>query len=128
MNNIDKLKEAIYNALPRLKDDVVGQIYERNGELYKCVLIRESVVGNTLYYLLDLQDFKTSSYYDTEILNRFEPLGIEPQLNDVIAFLNHLSYSMETYQSRLMLRKWDLSKPLLKDQSEELINYLISLI
>jgi hypothetical protein len=123
---MDKLKELtkdIHLKLPRLMDDGVGQIYERGGDIFKCVLVRTSAVGDTLYYLMDMQDFQTSSYYESEIQTRFQPLGMEPMLNNVLEYLYNLP-PMERYNIQFLINFWDLSKPYLKDQSKETIDFL----
>lgn len=127
---MDKLKELtndIHLKIPRLMDDKVGQIYERGGDIFKCVLVQTGVVGDTLYYLMDLQDFQISSYYESEIQTKFQPLGMEPMLNDVLEYL-YILPPMERHNIQTLINFWDLSKPYLKDQSKETIDFLCKLL
>lgn len=125
MNNLEQLEQAIYNALPRLKYDVVGQRYERHGEIYTCLFINDRGNLQPFFYLYNT---KITTWYLTEIQTRFDVLGQEIGLNDVLFFLCLKGHSCESHIGTMTLIKWDLTKPLLKDQSTELINYLTELI
>lgn len=137
MTPYEELKKKICQALPRLMDDVVGQVYERNGLFH--IAIRADIEGMTLF---SKTHFENNFYYYQELQTRFQPLGIEPTLSDVLEYLGTIGedddfriYSDGIIQfwdylySHYCNAKisWDLSQPLLKDQSEELIDYLLRL-
>lgn len=133
MNNLEKLEQAIYNALPRLKDDVVGQRYERHGEIYTCLFINDSGKKEPFFYLYNTT---ITTWYLQEIQTRFDVLGQEIALNDVLQWLKIKGIQIRDTTDHNLLYfgyfknngYWNLEYNLLKDQSTELINYLTELI
>lgn len=130
MTNYEQLKKKICEALPRLMDDVVGQTYERNGLYYKAVI--QSADG--LWMVDGIKNY--SFYYFEELATRFQPLGIDPTLSDCLEYVKKSNYvngvNMMTdikWANHLIkiVENWNLSQPLLKHQSRELIDYLFGL-
>lgn len=76
-------------------------------------------------------------YYSKEgLAHNFITLGIDPTLSDCLEYVNKSNYvdgvnmmtEYEWHFSTLnIISRWNLSQPLLKDQSEELIDYLLNL-
>ncbi|MRM93753.1 hypothetical protein D1Z98_01850 [Riemerella anatipestifer] len=66
--------------------------------------------------------------------SRFEVIGKDPMLTDVLEWLGTelytvFTYGLEVYGSdEVYMFTWDLSKPYLKDQSEEVIDFLYNFI
>lgn len=130
MTNYEQLKKKICEALPRLMDDVVGQTYERNGLYYKAVI--QSADG--LWMVDGIKNY--SFYYFEELATRFQPLGIDPTLSDCLEYVKKSNYvdgvNMMTeyewhFSTLKIISRWNLSHPLLKHQSRELIDYLFGL-
>ena len=136
MTNYEQLKKKICEALPRLMDDVVGQNYEHGIIYYRAVDFYENGLF-LMNFNADVKFFELS-----EIANSFTKLGIEPTLSDVLEFLNSgndftffISSTGRVFKSPIYegfakykaCFDWNLSQPLLKDQSEELIDYLLGL-
>jgi hypothetical protein len=127
MNNLDKLKEAIYKALPRLTKIKVGQRFHSNfyGEIIATRIDRYSDNKCAVYGFDVKQGLPRDNYYPRDLTL----LGQEPQLNDVLEWINKEPKANILVIIRFCdTFKWDLSKPLLKDQSQELIDYLTSLV
>lgn len=130
MTNYEQLKKKIYEALPRLMDDVVGQNYEYGIISYRAVDFYE----NGLFLMNFNAGIKFFEF--SEIANSFNKLGIEPTLSDCLSYVKKSKYvdgvNMMTdiqWANHLikLVENWNLSQPLLKDQSEELIDYLLVL-
>lgn len=139
MNNLEKIKQEIYKALPRLMEIQNGQRFE--SRFYGVIIATKIEKIKSIYsiYGFDVEKgLPRSEYYPRDLTI----LGIEPQLNDVLEWLGkimlingyentdpyYINILGEIHNSKSqLLCKWDLSKPFLKDQSEELINYLASL-
>lgn len=125
MDKLKELRNDIHLKIPRLMDDGVGQIYERGGDIFAMISydpIRESCI------LFDGKD--ASQWYLSEIQTRFQPLGMDPMLNDVLEclqeyYLKNNLIDVNNVEPTISL--WDLSKPYLKDQSPEFINSLYDL-
>jgi len=130
MTPYEELKKKICEALPRLMDDVVGQTYERNGDYSRAIMATFNGMS-----LLCFQN-EVNFYYYSELKNRFIPLGIEPTLSDCLEYVNKSNYVDGVNMMRdtewlnhiiKLVQNWNLSQPLLKDQSKELIDYLLRL-
>ncbi len=141
MTNLEKLEEAIYKSLPRLKEIKVGQRFHSKyyGEIVATKITKHSKDIYSIYGFDIKEGLPRDNYYPRDLTI----LGQEIALNDVLAFLNEISGNRYciTSDNRLMKQKYifghfeeiglwivDLSKPLLKDQSQELINYLTELL
>lgn len=134
-NKLKELTDTIRKALPRLMKIENGQIF--NSKYYG--LIQSTFIekyNNGVFNVYGF-DFKSglprSNYYPIEI----ELVGKEPLLNDVLEWFLSIKNDSMLFTSIcgnifLGLHKdkqiWDLSKPYLKDQSEDLINFLHSII
>ncbi|GIZ15539.1 hypothetical protein [Capnocytophaga catalasegens] len=146
--------KAIRKALPRLVDVekgcIVRALHNNKGvivDIENCLGLDDIVSYGVLLPYGEIKELK----YLT--LSEFEIIGKEPMLNDVLEVLPKLLppenryYSEEIYLSSdgefyrtylnykdaneleyLHHNGWDLSKPYLKDQSEDLINFLYNLL
>lgn len=122
---MDKLKELtndIHLKIPRLMDDGVGQIYEWGDSC--CTMISFDPIEESCI-LFDGE--RSHQWYLSEIQTKFQPLGMEPMLNDVLEYLYKLP-PMERYNMQTLINFWDLTKPYLKDQSNETIDFLCNLL
>lgn len=143
MNKQEKLKAvttAIRERLPYLMKLEEGCKIIEEYNNYEGVIIDKTFneFGKLSgYYILWKNDF--SRDYTLEECKQLKIIGKEPMLNDVIDFLtrrnDYLSFTTEysawgrkSYLSIYEDFEWDLTKPYLKDQSEELINWLYDLI
>jgi len=124
MTNYEQLKKKIYEALPRLMDDVVGQNYEYGIISYRAVDFYE----NGLFLMNFNAGIKFFEF--SEIANSFNKLGIEPTLIDCLQFLQIIVDNSLIFNDLLkeIIEEWDLSKPLLKEQSQNFINSTLALI
>lgn len=134
MTTAEKLQaitKDIREKLPRLmqleegcfiKDkgtDAIGKIVCIKGEAYIIEWL-----DSTYRYL------KYDQCSDDYVKNRFRSLGKEPMLTDVLEWLGTELYTivtqgLEVYgKDDLYMFTWDLSQPYLKDQSEEVIDFL----
>jgi hypothetical protein len=124
MTKLEQLTEEIKKAIPRLMELTDGCIieaydYDRYIIGFDAVLLEKDLVRVIGY------DYKATD---------FKIIGHPILLSDVLDFIyksNAYIYS-KTGEDVAMIHKciyhYDLSKPYLKDQSEELIDYLHSLI
>lgn len=124
MTKYEELKKIICEALPRLMAHEKDQQYRIDDCSHQSV---RKVLGGSLLFPLNE---KYLYEYSFEELDEFEVLGIDPTLSDCIAFLREIhkldfnSYEFDVLEVSYM---WNLSQPLLKDQSEELIDYLLTI-
>ena len=128
MDKLKELRNDIHLKIPRLMDDGVGQIYERysKGDYFWTMISYDPI--KEICILFDGE--RSSQWYLSEIQTRFQPLGMEPMLNDVLEYLQeyHLKNNLIDINSiEPTISLWDLSKPYLKDQSPEFINSLYDL-
>lgn len=132
MTKYEELKKIICEALPRLMAHEKDQQYRIDDCSHQSV---RKVLGNSL--LLPLNG-KYLYEFSFEELDEFEVLGIDPTLSDVLCYINAIKTQIEIedgifcdypkdliHQEIILL--WNLSQPLLKDQSEELIDYLLTI-
>ncbi len=102
-------------------------------------------VINDVYIIVWKDDKVTPNHIIEDVVNdNCSVIGKEPMLNDVLEWLSDLEIKNEELNSSLGVSlfygkdfrfktcknevNWDLSKPYLKDQSEELVNFLFELI
>lgn len=142
MKELEELTREIREKLPRLKelgDSCKVRIHhERNPLLY---IIGFNPLENTYYAqckegrLAYVKKEYTHGSYNTYELK--EIIGKEPMLNDVLDWFKNSQYKkginlmhelIWSQTSEHILKLWDLSKPYLKDQSPELIEFLHGLI
>lgn len=129
MTNYEKLKQKIQEAVPSLMEIEVGQVFYSKfyGEIVATRITRHN--NNVMsIYGFDIKDgLPRSEYYPKEL----KIVGKEPMLNDVIAWLDKTVgcwsciVGQHTYIRELMVY-WDLLKPFLKDQDQELIDWLVA--
>lgn len=124
---MDKLKELtndIHLKIPRLMDDGVGQIYERysKGDYFWTMISYDPI--KEICILFDGE--RSSQWYLSEIQTRFQPLGMEPMLNDVLEYFLLIT-TIDVTCWRVLDDGWDLTKPYLKDQPQDFIDYLYDL-
>ncbi len=133
----EKLKavtDYIRAKLPRLMK------LEKGCFLFNALGIYEVVkVENDDVYSVDIRSRKRI-FYDKEssIIRNCDILGKDIMLNDVLEWINVIieEVKKEGFEKRIYLYvrikelsgQWDLTKPYLKDQNEELINFLHRLI
>lgn len=125
---MDKLKELtkdIHLKIPRLMDDGVGQIYERF-DGYHTMIHHNKFTDSCILF----DGERCRQWYLSEIQTRFQCLGMEPMLNDVLEclqeyYLKNNLIDVNNVEPTISL--WDLTKPYLKDQSPEFINSLYDL-
>lgn len=145
-----KLKElinAIRKAIPRLMELNEGDVFMHNGDQVKVISFGKvkSVLYNTDKKEIEVFKTRFVTWYNGDIVDL--PKLINPTLIDVLEWLpnghaittgpktggflmfdanNRMEFScikitdIEGYRHY----RWDLSKPYLKDQSPELINFL----
>lgn len=125
MTNYEQLKKKICEALPRLMEIKEYQICKKDGST--------SIILQCLdegYWLHNALCGEIEFVYKSEF-KEFEVLGIDPTLSDVLEFMMPFTdESIEMTSFALWIGhggEWNLSQPLLKDQSEELIDYLLGL-
>jgi hypothetical protein len=137
MNNLELLKQSIRKNIPSLMEIERGLLFmdkmidKETQQSVSCVLeFFGSVEYSILYYNHTLDSFGS---YST---NRpFENIiGKEPMLNDVLAWFKLSKYKYAHFEDNYFSIynsdekcepiEWDLSKPYLKDQSEELVDFL----
>jgi len=126
MTKYEEIKTVISEALPRLKSNIVGQRYEMHGTYFDAVAVtNEGIVA------LDWAESELRTYTFSVIKEHFTILGIDPTLSDVLEWMmKNTNQGIEMNDFDLWIGNggtWDLSKPLLKDQSEELIDYLLTI-
>lgn len=121
MTPLNELESKIRQALPRLMEISVGCMLqlikgENVGGIY--------IIGNNAWVKNNKAYIELSDGYDYEITD-FGIIGHEIYLSDVLEWLfETLDYSATDYKVIDLLIYWDLSKPLLKDQPKEVIDYL----
>ncbi len=153
MTKLEQLTEEIKKAVPRLMEltdgciikiphwNIFTQKYEKNKYDDYCVF-GSSIFNDNYDKICSVANIYKEFSKETSII------GHEPLLNDVLEWLksiseytdeycitiggdflkmNFIQSSFELINSRTNPR-WDMSKPYLKDQSNELIDYLHSLI
>lgn len=112
MSNYDLLKQKIQEAIPRLKDFTNG-----------CII--ETPHWNTF-----------SQKFEDDNFDLFKcRFGKEPLLSDVLEWMKGLHTEIHSinkyghFHDRVWngIYSWDLSKPYLKEQNQELIDYLCTL-
>jgi hypothetical protein len=157
MSNYDLLKQKIQEATPRLLEMSKGQlftiknmpfhyeflhfIYNDDEEIVEIATLYNGEIATLYNGEVDLFDYE---YFTNQQITIY---GKEPMLNDVLEWLKSISEYTDEYcitiggdflkmnfiQSSFELinshtnPRWDMSKPYLKDQSSELIEWLSTL-
>lgn len=140
-----KITQDIRAKLPRLMELEEGTIIRLDHEDGTSTLGKVMTVnaGYIYFYNESFSDCvkiiqKEKNVYeiahDTEIDEKMVVIGKEPMLHDILQWFNIIIEEVkeEGFEKRIYLYDrmkelpglWDLSKPYLKDQSEELIDFL----
>ncbi len=152
MTHKEKLKavtEEIRSKLPRLMELEKGCLIKcREGNYYKIVQIHDTyldVLNCRLNVIIHPKwDLRKETHLKS-FLSAYKIIGQEPMLNDVLEWISIDGIrivmidefgSFHVYDSRAKKKEltsiaglgWNLSKPYLKDQSIELINFLYELL
>ncbi|MDY3344412.1 hypothetical protein PG326_04015 [Riemerella anatipestifer] len=102
--------------------DIIGKIVHKNNDEFIFIQWMDDMY---------VKHSKCSLEY---LENRFKSLGKDPMLTDVLEWLGTelytvFTYGLEVYGSdEVYMFTWDLSKPYLKDQSKEVIDFLYNFI
>lgn len=137
---IESLSNEIRKALPYLMELSEGCLIEDtyNSIIYKVSISTERNILNEKIIQVFGIDIKNKFTIKGFIVCRHHKIiGHEPMLNDVLAWLSNIDTSMyflniygvffNRHISNMRIF-WDFEKPYLKDQSEQLINFLYSII
>jgi hypothetical protein len=145
MTNLEKLTQDIRAKLPRLMELTEGCLLDnvRIGVIHKVIEVQNEPMEPCILIQNPLTYRNVWEYPET-VKKDYNVIGREPMLNDVLEWLsNHVneyySYSIGSHGYLMECAlfsewdykddlKWDLSKPYLRDQSQELIDYLAELI
>ena len=125
-NKLNELTDAIRKALPRLMEIENGQIF--NSKYYGLIQATQIEIHKANIYSIYGFDFKCGLPRSNYYLRELDLVGKEPMLNDVLEWLNYKFLHSNTNYNIDVVYRWDLSKPYLKNQSEDLINFLHSII
>jgi len=126
-NNLATLEKHIYNSIPRLRELSSGCILENKANLKRyeiAIYLGESfcILDNKRKYPLTVNS-KIRDYYNI--------IGHPILLNDVLEWIHKEIMKGSTVVSThaiSVIINWNLPKPALKDQSQELIDALTELI
>ncbi len=138
MTHEEKLKavtEDIRRELPELMKLEKGCILKYDDDFIEICkkLPKTSKYNDNFYQGFSYDDNCGHWFYENQIEDLgYKIIGKEPMLNDVIDwfYLKGIYFSFSMYNSQIKKEhiKWDFSKPYLKDQSEEFINFLYELL
>lgn len=136
---LKELTEKIRKSIPRLMELSDGCVIKYGTETEWIVSKKE----NEFVYIISYISISARKVIHQED-EKIEIIGHEPMLNDVLEWLDIIlvdkdihceikkkyiiiypTYNDMMYDKKIC--KWDLTKPYLKDQSEELIKYLNNL-
>lgn len=128
MNELQQLEAKIRQALPRLQELSKGCIfYIKNMPFYYEFLYfvyddDEQITEIATLYNGEIDVFEYEYFLNQDVTI----IGHEIYLSDVLEWLKdanfYYTYDLQTIQ------RWDLPKPLLKDQPKEVIEYLNNLV
>lgn len=139
---IEALSNEIRKALPYLMELSEGCLIEDtyNSIIYKVSISAERNILNEKYIQVFSLDIKNKfTLKGVVVCKHHKIIGHEPMLNDVLAWLDlvkHnevpciISFTGTFYDANIdeIGISWNLEKPYLKNQSNELINFFYSLI
>lgn len=141
---LNAVEKAIREALPRLTEPTEGCRILEHGEPLEqyAVILAQRLEDKYLIYIPYNSDNPCEEIDQKELSENYEILGHDILLSDVLEWLKELELSNEIdtfnigysemgqfvilYDSKYYF--WNLSKPYLKDQSEEFIEFLYNLI
>ena len=137
---IEALSNEIRKDLPYLMELSEGCLIEdvNTNETHKVNSFHVQVGNVIRLHTTDLSNTFGGGSSFNYILNHHKIIGHEPMLNDVLVWMKLIKQKrayLISFFGRFYDRNideidicWNLEKPYLKDQSEELINFLYSLI
>ncbi len=138
MKTEEKLKEIIEDIrakLPRLMQLEKGCWIKQDENIG--IIVQDCT---NACFVWATNNLTMNHWFKSHLSNKCKIIGKEPTLNDVLEWLNKKLSSTETFQSTelgeltkkevlmVVLENWNLSKPYLKDQSEQFINFLHGLL
>lgn len=137
MTNYDLLKEKIIKAIPRLSDFSKGQLFTIKNMPFHYEFLHfiynddEEIVEIATLYNGEIDTFD----YEFFTKQQITIYGKEPLLSDVLEWLKGLDTEIHSinkyghFHDRAWngVYSWDLSKPYLKEQNKELIDYMRTL-
>jgi len=136
MINLEKLEREIRGKIPILMYPMAGLKLSHGLE----IVFDDS---DGFCYAYDATIDKVKLYKASDLVANFEVIGHDVKLNDVLEWLNikykygnhginsngqMIYWGKDEGQYIICTEEWDLSKPNLKNQSHDLINYLAGLI
>jgi len=127
MNTLTTLENEIYNSIPRLRELSSGCVIQSKSTKIKFTIIGET---STIYYAFN-EIYHSVSFSHNEIIANYETIGHPILLNDVLEWMNFIRGKNIIENTEKILRliaNWNLPKPKLSDQSQELIDALTELI
>ena len=137
---LKELEQKIYTVCPHLTKIEVGQIFYSRyyGNIVATSVEKCHADFYTIYGFDINKGLPRSCEYRTAFLNSdLELVGKNISLSDVLFYFNSLKYKYAHFEVDNFCDygsdqptehyKWDLRKPYLKDQSNELIKYLNSI-
>jgi hypothetical protein len=140
MSNYDLLKQKIQEAIPRLKDFTNGCIIETPhwntfSQKFEDDNFDEYYIFNSQVYTDSNELFCKVSNIELDFDLSKCRFGKEPLLSDVLEWMKVLHTEIHSinkyghFHDRVWngIYSWDLSKPYLKEQNQELIDYLCTL-
>lgn len=135
MNKLDLLKQSIRKNIPSLMEIGKGLLFLRKridapDELEDILEFCGSSTYSVIYHNSEIDHF--GRFDKKQPLGKI--IGKEPMLNDVLAWFKLSKYEYAHFEGHYFLIyngdekcdpiEWDLSKPYLKDQSEQMIDFL----
>jgi hypothetical protein len=140
MSNYELLKQKIQKAIPSLKEFINGCIIETPHwntfkQKFEDDIFDEYYIFNGKVYSDDNEIFCKVSEIESDFNLSKCRFGKEPMLNDVLEWLKGLHTEIHSinkyghFHDRVWngIYSWDLSKPYLKEQNQELIDYLCTI-
>lgn len=127
MMQLQQLEAKIRQALPRLKELSDGCYFRTElGSEFKIVYRNESLCS-----CIQKDKFDSVTFL-TDYISKLTIIGHNIYLSDVLEWLGTIKYHMINIEGKIneshkVRCTWDLSKPLLKDQPKEVIEYLNNL-
>lgn len=120
---LNELENKIRKAIPELMELGVGCELKYGSEtIYICSHIQKELDKEFIYLISkdNISNRKMIVFNDVKI----EIIGKPIQLNHVLQYVNSLSYTIESWHYRKVLKLWNLKSNLLSEQSSELIKYI----
>lgn len=129
MTNYEKLKQKIQEAVPSLMELSEGCIIE-NYKGYKFKVLSSVIENSEDDYIVYLgADLLPNTIYVEQLAKRkIKIIGKEPMLNDVLKWMIITTEPCLQFEQDVInfISIWDLLKPFLKDQDQELIDWLVA--